>query len=674
MRIAALALAVLPLLVYSGGPARAAGRCEDLGQAFGALPAAFHEPPPHIIAASSDRNLWLAAERALARWDGCHLRSVALPERAAAMRIFSLWTSTPDELWLTAVADNPGGGVVDDGIFRWDGRRWAEVPRKGERVPVALRLWGARRGDVWLYGGGGGGGGGDKQPVLLRSDGRAVTPVTPAPPPAAYAGGTTAKGRWHILGGSSSADVWLKDQSHNRMLHFDGRDWTELKPGTDLPFGFNAMWGDRLDAMFGIGQSSGATVVWRWDGRKLSALPPLPSAVSPQFVTGAAGTPLVATQDGAIFSFDGKAWTRRFAFRADGDLFGRGSGGGYLSTMQAGWAVASVGRSETVLLDWDGKRVRVHGRAAAETVTAVWAAGADDVWATTSARYDDGARPLGAVLHRVNGRWTRVAEARAHLLALSGAGPADVWAAGTGGTAIRCEDKGKGMSCKTIATGTDDALVSLWRAGGGRVWAGGREGTLLEWDGSAWNPRAQPRGWKLTALVGTDAGEIWAAGSGTNVGGLLRWSGGGWTRTVFDAFVVGDALVPVSLAAGAADGLWAAGQRRNGNNFDTSIVKWNGQRWQEKGRYSIGRDGNANLNVVAATGGDVWVAGARLWRVLAGGGWEEMDTGAAKGPIYALSAAGDALWAAAGDAATPVRIEPAPKAASAPAGGKANVK
>lgn len=70
-----------------------------------------------------------------------------------------------------------------------------------------------------------------------------------------------------------------------------------------------------------------------------------------------------------------------------------------------------------------------------------------------------------------------------------------------------------------------NGLVSTWGSDANNVWAVGREGTILKWNGSSWAAQTSGTTQLLFSVWGTDANNVWAVG---DVGTILKWNGTSW--------------------------------------------------------------------------------------------------------------------------------------------------
>jgi hypothetical protein len=139
-------------------------------------------------------------------------------------------------------------------------------------------------------------------------------------------------------------------------------------------------------------------------------------------------------------------------------------------------------------------------------IQSLWGADDSDVWAVG-----------GKILHRdVNGAWTALPAVGDHN-AVWGSSANDVWIAGCDQTATACGfvKHLENGTFSRVATPAAAALVGLWGSGPNDIFAVGKGGAILHYDGSDWTPEAVPTSADLRAVWGA-AGEVLAVGaSGT---------------------------------------------------------------------------------------------------------------------------------------------------------------
>jgi len=119
------------------------------------------------------------------------------------------------------------------------------------------------------------------------------------------------------------------------------------------------------------------------------------------------------------------------------------------------------------------------------------------------------------------------------------------------------------------------SLYGMYFSSADDGWAvGGGEKTLvLHWDGSSWQTATWPDAYRLLAIDGIAADDIWAAGvaensdTASNPGLIFHWDGQTWTPYPVPA----GAVWMDSVFAGSATDGWMAGD---------GLLHWTGSQWQ----------------------------------------------------------------------------------------------
>lgn len=484
------------------------------------------------------------------RYDGTKWRPLALPA-SQPRRITTLYGASgqgPSDVWFVGA-----GGVA----LHYDGVAMTEVPTPDiGTLRAVASLSAASTYAVASLGAG---------IELLRYDPVAksfsllTTIATPSEPTA--------------LWGSADSDLFIGG-SGGEIYHYDGAAVTTVHPKSS--YGINALWG-RGAQVFAVGDVQYTDVVTRditvrkgsflmWNGTAFVEVAGAPQAGFLGLWGSGPGDVFLVGSSGTIGHFDGAAFTTTSAYEP---LTGVGA---------AMTGLASPGASELLAvgdfgatLRWDGSRwtplpsnvhVRFRGAAGAGsslfaiaqdlTMTTgsqayrftgtAWAAetvpaGAElrAVWARGSLALAVGADDL--VLQRGGTAWSRVPVQGAGTTVLRAAYAVDathLWAVGGGdrtdSTAAhpaRALFSAGGSSYAPMPLPVTDVILrGLWGAAPGDVWAVGDAGTVLHWDGIAWQPVTTATLATLRAVWGRDATTVYAAGSG---GTILRWNGVSWT-------------------------------------------------------------------------------------------------------------------------------------------------
>lgn len=213
------------------------------------------------------------------------------------------------------------------------------------------------------------------------------------------------------------------------------------------------------------------------------------------------------------------------------------------------------------------------------------------------------AQDAGATWHAVPSDTT------AHLRAVSGSGPSDVWAVGDLGTAIHWD----GSSWRPSATGTTEQLAAVWSSGGADVWAAGESCTLLHWTGAAWSrATGLPCAGAIRGLWGSDASQVWAVGGDAASRTLMHWNGRAWSG---------------APSAGAARLLGVSGSDRAAAWAvvdATALLRWGGTTWTDGPGPGVLTGGAWSANPH-----DAWLTGTHgATYHFDGRGWTPRPTGA----------------------------------------------
>lgn len=153
------------------------------------------------------------------------------------------------------------------------------------------------------------------------------------------------------------------------------------------------------------------------------------------------------------------------------------------------------------------------------------------------------------------------------LFAIWAVSPTDVWAVGKAGAAVHYD----GSNWTTSNTGVTTDLYGVWASGPQAVWAVGKAGRILKYDGSAWTSMSSPTTLDLNAIHGASPTDIFAVGKSTNElnpGVIVRYNGLTWTTGPTPTYGLYGvyALTPMLVYASGPDGL---------------ITRYNGLSWND---------------------------------------------------------------------------------------------
>ncbi len=220
----------------------------------------------------------------------------------------------------------------------------------------------------------------------------------------------------------------------------------------------------------------------------------------------------------------------------------------------------------------------------------------------------------GQILMNTAGGWAPSPSGTTQgLTAVFGFGEDDIWAVGRAGTALRYD----GTVWTRVELPIPAAINAIWGSTPERIYAAGSGGVLLVWDGTAWTSLTSSTSANLRAVYGRAANDVWAVGQGATI---MRYSGLGWAQTPVDVDEEGEDPVMNEMHAiwaWSADDAWAVGA-------DGRVLRWDGALWvrQEmdwpitlRGIYGIAEN-------------DIWAVGNEGHIIHYNGeSWEKIESG-----------------------------------------------
>ncbi len=172
------------------------------------------------------------------------------------------------------------------------------------------------------------------------------------------------------------------------------------------------------------------------------------------------------------------------------------------------------------------------------TLNAVWASGASDVWAVGE---------VGTLLHFNGQYWkTQPTPTRLDLFALHGTGAGDVWAVGEGGVVLHYD--GVSWSIDHVSD-AGLALFAVSALPSGEVFAGGAQGQVhVRSAAGAWSNASTGVLTEVRALKAFAANDVYAGGTGAT-SHAARWNGASWSALMTPGATRIDSLFGSSSAA-----------------------------------------------------------------------------------------------------------------------------
>lgn len=157
-------------------------------------------------------------------------------------------------------------------------------------------------------------------------------------------------------------------------------------------------------------------------------------------------------------------------------------------------------------------------------------------------------RPQGTTLH-----------------ALSGSGPAEVFAIGGGARMLKWNGT-YWASAATPPLPVPGQLTALWLSAPGELWAVGEQGTVMQLSQGSWQCPTQISPADLFGVYASAPGDVWAAGA---QGALMHFDGKIWTAVALPG---GSRADLYAIAGRAANDLWAVGAGGTILHFDGTAL------------------------------------------------------------------------------------------------------
>ncbi len=206
-----------------------------------------------------------------------------------------------------------------------------------------------------------------------------------------------------------------------------------------------------------------------------------------------------------------------------------------------------------------------------------------------------------------------------------GSSASDVWAVGGQGTLLHYD----GIAWNGLQSVTARDLFAIWGSAASDVWAVGDAGTVLHFDGQSWSVTDLGLANQLRGIWGSGPSDVWAVGSS---GKLLHWNGTQWLSVD-----VGTSASLNAIWGSDANNIWVAGDNNTNLRFD-------GVRWSP---FSL----PATINAAALFGTsatEVWAAGSNLLLRYNGATWSSLGSPSGASIRGLFSKEAGRLWIAGG--------------------------
>jgi hypothetical protein len=151
----------------------------------------------------------------------------------------------------------------------------------------------------------------------------------------------------------------------------------------------------------------------------------------------------------------------------------------------------------------------------------------------------------------------------ADLRAVWGSGRSDVWAVGSGGTILHFDGRAWDLS----PSGMSENFSGIAGAGPSDVWVTSEDGTILHWNGRRWSVVWKSSDTGLLAIWALASTDVWAVGidwtggvRGDGSGYTVHWDGTSWQ----DADIGAATSLWAVWASGVVDDVWMVGDQPPG--------------------------------------------------------------------------------------------------------------
>lgn len=206
---------------------------------------------------------------------------------------------------------------------------------------------------------------------------------------------------------------------------------------------------------------------------------------------------------------------------------------------------------------------------ATEALRWVWGADKDNVWIV-------GGSPSLARILKWNGTAisAQTSPVNLSLNSVFGLNTTDVWIGGRDGTILRYN--GSTWNSQTSNVPSGFFVYSIWGTDTNNVWAVANDGTnskLMKWNGSTWSVQATVDNIALRGLWGTSTTNIWAVGAATTAARIYHFDGSTWSSATIPT---GGSLF--SAWGTDANNIWAVGTATS-SGTQATIMKWDGTSW-----------------------------------------------------------------------------------------------
>lgn len=365
----------------------------------------------------------------------------------------------------------------------------------------------------------------------------------------------------------SSSEAWAV--GHNvTILHFSNGKWRRATPPAGARGNLEAIWGTGPNDVWAVGGG-----VLHWDGKAWSEIPGIDKRWRLRSVSGSSPQDVwIASARGTTWHWDGHRVTERPLPPPASPLFPTSLVAIWSNAPDDAWTVSSHGD----VFHWNGKTWTLRANKVMRRVRALWGAGPRDLWmaGTEGLRHWDGASWQTAAKRKFSG-----------FTSVSGTGVDDIWVGSASGLS---HWDGKAWS---LEKSSEERLLAL-SSTQGRVWALSAAGNVLRSDGGSMKSSLQ-----VQSVV--DRGPMWGFGdsdlwiANLDAGSFSHWDGTRWSR------VKGPDIKPWAMWGARSDDIWAVGSHRG-------AAHWDGQSWKP---VEVPVKARIFHSVSGSAADDVWAVG-----------------------------------------------------------------
>ena len=309
----------------------------------------------------------------------------------------------------------------------------------------------------------------------------------------------------------NSNDVYLSvvDSTSNGYLwHWDGATWSLIRNTTGGTNFYNDVSVTSNGNVY-LAEETGSLEMdsaGAWSTVLAGAGPAVNTNTA--WVLGASNAYL-GNNAGQIYHYDGTRWTKV-----------RDLGGGSITSLWAFGSEAWAAHFNYVVEYYNGSSWSAVNVASNNVLAiAVGGSSASDVWAVGS---------QGGIAHYNGSAWSLSATPNTltsnDLHGVWAADASHAYAVGVGGTIVAWD----GSAWSLATSPTSNPLNAVSGTSATDVWAVGNGGTIVHWNGSAWSTVTSGTTTNLTGVWARSPGEVYAVGDGSSTGTVLRYDGTAW--------------------------------------------------------------------------------------------------------------------------------------------------